>query len=127
MTELAHERRVRLFSGIDVLLGLWLVVSPWVIGAPGEDVARSGRIVGVVVILCALVRFVRKHTAPLSWIIVLAAGWTVMSPWVLGEEQGYSRTWNYVIVGMLLAAMEAYSLTSSTTQPNWRQRETGQR
>jgi hypothetical protein len=50
-----------------------------------------------------------------------------VSPCVLGEEQACSRSWNYVIVGVLLALIEAYSLTSSTTQLNWRQRESGQR
>lgn len=125
--ELTHDSRVRAFSAIEVLLGIWLIVTPWVLGAPGQRVATSGIVVGVIAVICGVVRFARKHTAVFGWIVVLAGAWTVMSPWVLGEEQAYSRTWNYVIVGVLLALIEAYSLTSSTTQPNWRQRESGQR
>jgi SPW repeat len=126
-TELNHENRIRVFSAIEVLLGIWLVITPWVVGAPGQRVATSGIVVGAIAILCGLVRFARKHTMVFGWVVVLAGAWTIMSPWVLGQEQGYSRTWNYVIVGVLLALIEAYSLTSSTTQPNWRQHETGQR
>jgi hypothetical protein len=50
-----------------------------------------------------------------------------MSPWVLGQTSEDFRTWNYVLVGVIVAAMEAYSLTSSSTQPNWRQNQTGRR
>ena len=125
--ELTHERRIRVLSFISGLLGLWLIVSPWIVRAPGQRVANSGIVVGVLILVFALVRFGRKHTSLLSWGTLLLGAWTVMSAWVLGEDTGDIHTWNYVIVGMLAAGLSAYSLTSSATQPNWRQRETGRR
>jgi hypothetical protein len=125
--ELTHERRVRLLSGISALLGLWLIASPWIVGAPGPSVANSGMAVGALILIASLVRFVLKRTVVLSWGMMLLGGWTMMSPWVLGQELGNFRTFNYVVVGLLVVVMGAYSLTSSATQPNWRQRETGRR
>jgi hypothetical protein len=123
----AHDRRVRIFSGITALLGVWLLTSPWIVGAPNQRVVTSAMGVGVLVVLFALGRLAWKRTAAFSWATLLLGAWTLMSPWVLARPTGDFRTWNYVIVGMLLAAMQAYSLTSSATQPNWRQRQTGQR
>jgi SPW repeat len=125
--ESTHDARVRVLSGINALLGLWLIVTPWIIGAPHENAAINGMTVGALTSIFALVRFGRKHTSILSWINLLLGAWLAMAPWVLGEPSGDARTWNYVIVGMLIAAMETYSLTSTTTQPNWRQSETGPR
>jgi hypothetical protein len=125
--ELTHDRRVRLFEGVSGLLGLWLILSPFIIGAPGPHVATSGIVVGVLVVLLATVRLVFKHTIVVGLIIALLGAWTIMSPWVLGQTSEDFRTWNYVLVGVIVAAMEAYSLTSSSTQPNWRQNQTGRR
>jgi SPW repeat-containing protein len=122
-----HDRRVRVFEGASALLGLWLIVSPFVVGAPGPSVARSGMLVGALILVLAAVRLLYKHTAAMSWGIVLLGAWTIMSPWVLGQSTGDFRTWNYILVGVIVAGLEAYSLTSSTTQENWRQRETGPR
>jgi hypothetical protein len=125
--EPVHDRRIRVFEGVSALLGLWLIVAPFAIGAPGESVARSGMIVGVLILILAAIRFTYKHTAAMSWGMVVLGAWTIMSPWVLRQTSGDFRTWNYVLVGLIVVAMEAYSLTSSTTQPNWRQSQTGRR
>jgi hypothetical protein len=127
MTTQVHDNRVRVLSGVNALLGLWLIASPWILGAPGPHVARSGMAVGLLTLAFAVVRFSRKHSAAMSWINVLLGAWTMMAPWVLQETSADIRTFHYIIVGALIAAMEAYSLTSSTTQSNRRQSETGPR
>src|SRR4051812_49250890 len=119
--ELPHERRVRVLDGISALLGLWLIISPWIVGAPGQKVATSGIAVGAVILVLAAIRVLYKHTAAMGWVISLLGAWTIMSPWVLGQTSGDFRSWNYILVGVIVAALEVYSLTSSATQPNWRQ------
>jgi hypothetical protein len=126
-SELTHDRRIRVFESASALLGLWLIVAPFVVGAPGQQVATSGMIGGMLILIAAGIRFIYKHTAAVGWGMVLLGAWTIMSPWVLGETSGDVRTWNYILVGVIVVALEAYSLTSSTTQPNWRQSQTGRR
>jgi hypothetical protein len=125
--ELPHERRVRLFDGVNALLGLWLIVSPYIVGAPGRNVATSGIVVGVLVVILAIMRVAYKRTIVAGLAMAALGAWTIMSPWVLRESTEDFRTWNYILAGVLIAALEAYSLTSSTTQPNWRQSQTGRR
>lgn len=125
--DLPHDHRIRLFDGINALLGLWLIASPYIIGAPGPTVARSGMVVGIAILVLAIVRVVYRHTMVVGLVMALLGAWTIMSPWVLGEASEDARTWNYILVGIIVAAIETYSLTSSSTQPNWRQRQTGRR
>jgi len=125
--ELVHERRVRVFDGVNALLGIWLIVSPFIVGAPAQSVATSGQIVGALTLVLAIVRVAYRRTTAASWALVVLGAWTIMSPWVLAQPSPDIRTWTYVIAGILIAGLEAYSLTSSSTQPNWRQGQTGRR
>lgn len=125
--ELPHERRVRLLDGLVALLGLWLIVSPYIVGAPGRNVATSATVVGVLTLILAIIRMAYRHTTAVGFGIAALGAWTIMCPWVFRETSGDFRTWNYILAGMLIAALEAYSLTSSATQPNWRQSQTGRR
>src|SRR5689334_7537027 len=102
--ELVHEKRVRLLDGANAVLGLWLIVSPFVIGAPGQSVATSGIVVGVLLLLLAIARVAYKRTMVIGLGMVLLGAWTIMSPFVLGETSADFRTFNYVIVGILIAA-----------------------
>jgi hypothetical protein len=125
--QVIHDRRVRAFDGVSALLGLWLIVSPYVLGAPGASVRMSGTLVGALILVLAIIRVLYKRTTVIGLALVLLAAWTIMSPWVLGETSGDLRTWNYIVVGMIVAVMEAFSLSSSAGQPNWRQTQTGRR
>jgi len=40
-------------SVIITLLGLWLVTTPFILGAPGPKVARSGIVSGVLTLICS--------------------------------------------------------------------------
>jgi hypothetical protein len=114
-----HNWRVRAFSAISGLLGIWLILSPRLLQVPSHAMGDSAIIVGALVVLCALIRFSLRHSSPLSWVLTVLGAWTIASPWILGFVTGDARTWSYVIVGILLAGMETYSLTSSATNRSW--------
>jgi SPW repeat len=104
-------------SAIIALLGLWLVVCPWVLGAPGPRVANSGIICGVLILVCSAIRFAYRHTAALSWINALLGAWVIGAAWIFGENGWDIHTWNYTIVGVVIAGLETLSLTSSAMRP----------
>ncbi|MDB6092421.1 MAG: repeat protein [Gammaproteobacteria bacterium] len=110
---------VRVTGAVNVLLGLWLVVSPWVIGSPASAISRSAMGVGVLIALSAAIRLSARKTSILSYLNILFAGWAIVSPWVFGTVTGDARTWNYVIVGMAVVALEGLSLTASALWRPW--------
>lgn len=117
-----HDSRIHILSAVNALLGAWLVLAPRIIGAPSRQLAASGFVVGLCVLLLSVTRFLRRHTAVMSWAIVVLGAWTIMSPFVLHRLTGDLRIWNYVIAGALMATIEAVSLTSTAAQGSWVQR-----
>jgi uncharacterized membrane protein YphA (DoxX/SURF4 family) len=109
----AHNLRVRVTSAVSVLVGIWLVVSPNVLPPPSGVLARSATVCGILVVICAAIRFIARFTAAASWAILVIAAWIVASPWILDAATGDRRTWSLILSGMILAGMQAYSITTS--------------
>lgn len=99
---------------VCLILGLWLVVSPWALGFTAIQFAVWNAVVlGVVIVLMTLAELVEFHDWE-EWTDMVIGGWLAISPWALGftAEAGGSRiaTGNFLIVGLLVLAMAAWSL-----------------
>jgi hypothetical protein len=113
-----HLKRVRTLATVSLLLGIWLIISSTALHA-AAGVSRNGLIVGVLVVAGASVRLAARHSSAVSWVLAALGAWLVMSPWVVGGVTGDFRTWNFVIVGVALAGIETFSLTSSSLRRPW--------
>ena len=72
-------------SGINLILGLWLVVSPWMLGFTGTVAATSTAFFGALILIASLIELI--GTTPLvglSWANGIFGLWTLFSPWMLG-------------------------------------------
>ena len=69
---------------VNAVLGLWVIISPWVLGFDGSSMAMSNAvIVGVLLVATAL----GAAFVPRAWEEWTEAGiglWLVVSPWILG-------------------------------------------
>ena len=108
-----HNSRVQTFSLINLLLGVWLVILPFAFGERSYPLAASAVIAGALVIVSELIRYAARHTVAFSWVVTMAGAWLIVAPWVFNAQGPGARTWSYVISGMLLAGISAYSITSS--------------
>jgi hypothetical protein len=108
---------VSVSSAVIALLGLWLVISPWTLGSPGPGIATSGIICGALILVCSVIRFTYRHTSAMSWINALLGAWVIGAAWIFGENGGNLHTWNYTIVGVVIACLETISLTASALRP----------
>jgi hypothetical protein len=109
---------VSVSSAVIALLGLWLIITPWTVGAPGLSVATSGIICGAIILVCSGIRFAYRHTSTMSWINALVGAWTAGAPWVFDQYSPDVHTWNYTILGVVVAGLETLSLTSSAMRPH---------
>lgn len=108
-----HNSRVQAFSLINLLLGAWLVILPFAFGERSYPLAASAVIAGALVIVSELIRYAARHTVALSWVVTVAGAWLIVAPWVFNAHSPGARTWCYVITGIVLAGISAYSITSS--------------
>lgn len=78
-------------DGTTLLAGLWLAVSPWVVGfdrtAPGVRV--SNPIMGVAVAVTALgLTLMPQRMVRLSWATAVIGAWVVVSQWIIQQSPG---------------------------------------
>lgn len=95
-------RQQRWQDWINLLLGIWLFISPWVVGFEGSQMAASWNawILGVAIVVFSAIAV----SMPQSWeeVINLLLGiWMVISSWVIGVTSRAAQT-NAVIVGLLV-------------------------
>ena len=94
----------------NLVLGVWLILSPWLLGFSGTPAAMwNAVLVGVVVGLMALMHL-RGGPMWEEWVSVVLGVWLLLSPWILGISGMGNAMWNAVIVGLLVGAL-ALSVT----------------
>src|SRR2546423_6495501 len=93
----------RTASVLNVIAGLWLLISPFVLGFSALQAATwDTAVVGVVVLLLAWTRAANPDRyIGLSWVNLLLGIWLIISPFVLAYSTSPHATWNDVILGIV--------------------------
>ena len=102
---------------LNLLIGIWLFISPWVIGFAGGDSAASWNawILGVAIVVFSAIAV----SMPQAWeevINILLGIWMVISSWVIGVTTRAAET-NAVIVGLLVILFAAWAMAMNR---DWR-------
>jgi hypothetical protein len=96
-------------DGVNLLLAIWLFISPWTLGYSAITAASwNAWIVGVVLFvlsLASLTQFQRWE----EWVNTLLGLWLIVSPWVLGFSINTTAKWNMVIVGVIAGALALWN------------------
>ena len=95
------DRQIKAPSGLNVLLSLWLIVSPFVLSFAGS----TGMWIAVATGLIALVVSWICYNSPattggLSWIVVILGAWLIAAPFLFGMAGVSALLWDYVLVGL---------------------------
>lgn len=115
-----HEGQARTASIINILAGIWLIISPGVLGFSNSAVQTNNVWLGFIVGVLALIRAIvpEARTMWLSWINILAGIWLIISPFALGFTSTAQRT-NDIILGIIVGVLAIWSsgatLTSHST------------
>lgn len=97
---------------VILLLGLWLFVSPWVLGyASGAPVSLNAFITGGLIVLMAAFDLYKTY----AWAVVislLAGVWIAVSPWVPALADAAALMLSNVIAGVAVAVLALWELRS---------------
>jgi SPW repeat-containing protein len=97
------------WSGI--VLGMWMLVSPWVIGFSDYSAATMNALVmGTVLVLAELLELSVHETAE-EWLDIVAGLWLLVSPVALGFTSSMPATVSTVAVGFLTVLFAALALS----------------
>ena len=90
-------------DGLTLLAGLYLAISPWVVGFSGlQRITVSNLVTGL--FLAALgMGFATAfgRTFGLTWIAPVIGVWTIVSPWVVGSATT-ATLWSNVVIGVVI-------------------------
>lgn len=103
----------------NIVLGLWMVISPWILSYQTEMAAMWNAVLvgALVAALAAYELFELKSWE--EWSSVALGVWLVVSPWVLGFSMMAAATWNAVVVGIAVAALALWALGTDKAIGGW--------
>ncbi len=108
------DQRVRAPSGLNVLLSLWLIISPFVLSFAGSTGMWIAVITGAIVLILAWIRYNSAVVAPgLSWLVCLLGVWLILAPFLFGMAGVTRLLIDYVVVGIGYIVFGAWAATTS--------------
>lgn len=114
MDELDNVTQVRLADGLNVLVGLWLILAPALITFNSSAMVISSIATGL-----ALIALAGGHELQLSktwegWLGMLVGLWAVIAPFAF-EGTTLGAAWASVVGGVLAMAFGAVGLSAITS------------
>jgi hypothetical protein len=94
----------------NLVLGVWLCVSPWVLQLASDEtiVTQNAVLIGFLLIVTEVATLVSFRVWE-EWISVVLGAWLVISPWVLGVTALVPMA-NFVIVGLVVLVLALYEI-----------------
>lgn len=102
----------RSVAGINFILGIWLIISPWIFNYTSGGAKWNQFAFGIAVAVLAGIRYLAPSQVWTSWINVLIGIWMIIAPFIIS----YQRTaayWNEVLVGIAVALLALSNLSYS--------------
>jgi hypothetical protein len=104
----AESPTTQITEGLALLAGVYLAISPWVVGFTNlSTITLNNLVTGLAVGLLALgfaAAFGRTHG--LSWVVPLIGVWTIVSPWAVSGNVDITRVViNNVITGAVITLL----------------------
>ena len=96
---------------VDMVLGIWLAASPWILDfADGDDIAAGNAVlVGVLIAALSALTFLAYHVLE-EWIDVLLGAWLVLSPWVRPTAGSWAMVADFTLVGVAVLALSGWEI-----------------
>ena len=116
-----HRAEVGIASGINVLLGIWLIFSPWLSGYVIASVGTqwNSALVGILITICGALRYSSPHHYLVLSVVNAALGvWCVLSPWIFHYSADTARSWSSVLLGIAVIALAAFSGCFRAQEPS---------
>jgi len=110
-----NEQQIRTAGWINLILGVWLIVSPFLLGFAGMGLSRSNVIFGIIIAILSLFQVSSPSESTWAgWLSALFGIWVLISPFILGFV-GMGALWNGIIVGIVVAIVAIWAATASSS------------
>ena len=109
-----NDTASRWTSGINLIAGLYLIISPWLYGLGMTTAgAVNSLIFGIIIAVLAIVHLSAIRVTWPSWLNALCGIWVIISPWVYGYGNNAPFMASSVIVGIIVLVLAIWSASAS--------------
>lgn len=118
-SRLHYSNHVRAASVLDILSGLWLAVSPFVIdyGLLDYSISSNDHVMGMIIVGLGIIRLFPRafNMTGVSWYTGIIALWVTVSPWVLGYAREGAPATNNFFTGVFVLMLAVWSYWATDT------------
>jgi hypothetical protein len=108
---IANKLALRWRDTANLVLGLWLAMSPWVFAYSNDTLPTwNALLVGVVVAVAAAAALIAFQVWQ-EWVNMVLGAWLILSPFLLGYSGLAEALWNQIVIGSLIGVLAIWSAT----------------
>lgn len=96
-------KKEELTDGVNLVLGAWLFLSPWIFGFTSETAASWNAWLSGIVIAGLAIAALAAFAEWEEWI-------SLVSPWLVGFSANATAAWVHFVVGVIVAVVAAIRL-----------------
>lgn len=108
MTELRPFHRWQ--DWVNLILGVWLFISPWILTPVGAIDRWNFWVIGVIIAGLALYALAVPRARLPEWMLLLFGAWMFISPWTLAYSVAPAAAWNAWIAGLLVMLVALWAI-----------------
>jgi hypothetical protein len=118
--EMVTMKNTRWQDWVNLLLGIWLFISPWALAYAAEwpRAAWNAHIFGAAIVIFAAVAVYVPQVWE-EWLNIVLGIWMIISPWILGFDSNRNVTANAVAVGVLVTALAVWAMARDQGFKRW--------
>jgi hypothetical protein len=112
MNEEQINTRARGISIVTFLAGIWLILSPFLLGYTDGATANSV-ILGIIIAVVSAAQLNGLRRGWAGWLMAAAGLWLLIAPFVFGFSEP-AVLWNELIVGLIVAGLSIWGRLAIT-------------
>lgn len=108
---MADQQATRWQDWTNVVFGIWLFLSPFILGysIEGGAAAWNHYILGIAVTVFAIIALYDTQVWE-EWINLILGAWLIISPFILGFTEQPAALWNSIILGILIGGDSLWAI-----------------
>lgn len=114
LEEAETESGIRSVGIINLILGAWLIITPYWFSYTSSAAIWNQVILGIVIVVFSGLRALLPTQRWLSIVSGIAGLWAIVAPFILSYNRSVAY-WNEVIVGIIVAYLAFYNGSLSTS------------
>jgi hypothetical protein len=104
---------------VNVVLGAWLVLSPWILGFSAERMVMGNAVIVGVLLIAASLGAIFIPRAWEEWTEAVLGLWMAVSPWLLKYSAQHTATTSALVTGLVILALALWVLMTDS-EYGWR-------